>query len=157
MKPIIILGLLIQGCGLQNPDEGFYVHPEFTKKERSEIQVAADEECERTQGRFCPELLDFEWVNEIKKVKYLKPKTLDVSYGRTYIYRSLVSAKLTILIAETKKDEIFKQTIRHELGHAGGCVYHLKEDGNLMYYDVTDAPSDWTDKDIECIDDNYED
>lgn len=65
---LIALALLVTGCGLQNPSETFQVDSRFSPEQRAELQQASDEVCARTEGDFCPLLLDSNQTNLIRYV-----------------------------------------------------------------------------------------
>lgn len=84
----IALALFVTGCGLQNPSETFQVDSKFSPGQRAALRLAADEVCARTEGGFCPLLLDSNQTNKIRRVDELPETKGDVlALGKTDISR----------------------------------------------------------------------
>ena len=154
----ISLALIAAGCGLQNPSETFQVDSRFSPEQREELQRAAAEVCERTEGRFCPLLLDSQQTNKIRYVDEFSKPADDgaTTRGHTDTHRGLTEARTIIRLDGIMHVEKFHIVLRHELGHAGGCNRHLAP-WNVMSDDLIYQPRDWTDRDIACIDGDYDD
>lgn len=155
---LIVVAMILAGCGFQNPDEGFQVLPGFSSAERAEMEAICSELCERTDGRYCPVLLDEDWVNTIEVSRDLRSKSdpNERVYGRTDFHRDHVSAHTDILMQTGMDARKFSVTFHHEIGHAGGCRRDMINTGNIMSHGYINQPDTWTETDLDCIDNDYD-
>lgn len=152
-------------CGFQNPNETFQLKPGFTPQERAVIDAASVELCERTDGRYCPVFVEYAHENTLGVSNDLRSKTSDHSpiFGRTDFHRNSFDAYTEILIQTGMDARVFSVTIRHELGHSGGCRRDMRNVGNVMSYGyflpdgTLNQPDTWTETDLACIDVDYDD
>lgn len=149
MKQLLsILGLLavISGCAQEATTFRLYG---FNDDETAVAQQAMSEWCNATGGEFCPRVAGSDSAIVIRQTDMFALGKCDV------LYRSAVDTPVVLITVRDVRNEDnwlsrLRTTLLHELGHAGGCKWHL-DSGTIMADEEGDLADNITDADARCV------
>lgn len=153
---IVALGLVASGChtSYELSSRHFQVTSDFTDEQYAVMRVEVDHLCEVNDGR-CIYISREPWHNKV--VLADMPKDSGMLSIREDGLRTI---RLDRYVVEMG---YLGQVFRHEIGHAAGCIGpnngHIDGEDNLMHDDpYTVTPDiDWTEKDLACINEAWDD
>src|SRR5512137_43552 len=145
---VLLLALLSIGCEYAYPQLTFRVSDEFSQEEYDVIQAEADHLCHKTDGAYCAVMTRYNSPNSI-----VRGQLPDGELGLARVEQDYDNSTIKITIDRSVTEKLGR-VVRHELGHAGGCLRHLPK-GNVMSETEKQQPEDWTAADVECVSAGY--